>query len=226
MLAITRLFARRTLGAACALLLYLSGGLSTAGESPRLPGSALAEAISQSRLEAWHGLLAQAGGSERERLERVNQFINRSIQYGEDRDTWGSADYWATPLETLSRGRGDCEDVAIAKYFSLIRLGVPSSKLRLTFVKALRLNRAHMVLAYYAEDNAEPLLLDSLQPQIRPASQRSDLLPVYAFNNLGIYFGSASQQRSSQSPQLLSRWQDVSARALADGSQGVDTPRG
>lgn len=217
--------ARRSLGAACALLLYLSGGLSVADQHAS-PPSALAAALSESRLDAWQALLKETGGSERERLERVNLFINRSIQHGEDADIWGEADYWATPLETLSRGRGDCEDVAIAKYFSLIRLGVPSSKLRLTFVKALRLNRAHMVLAYYAEDSAEPLILDNLQAQISPASQRSDLLPVYAFNNLGIYFGSAPQQRSSQSPQLLSRWQDVSERALADGSQGAAVPQG
>lgn len=226
MLAPTRHFARRTLGAACALLLYLSGGLSAADEGSGTTFSTLATALSQSRLEAWRGLLAQTGGSERERLEAVNRFINRSIQHGEDTDIWGEADYWATPLETLSRGRGDCEDVAIAKYFSLLRLGVPSSKLRLTFVKALELNRAHMVLAYYAEDSAEPLILDNLQAQIRPASQRGDLLPVYAFNNLGIYLGNALQRRSSQSPQLLSRWTDVSERALADGSQGASAPQG
>ncbi len=226
MFAPTRHFARRTLGAACALLLYLSGGLSAADELSTTPLSALATALSQSRLDAWRGLLTQTGGSELERLERVNRFINRSIQHGEDADIWGEADYWATPLETLSRGRGDCEDVAIAKYFSLLRLGVPSSKLRLTFVKALRLNRAHMVLAYYTSDSAEPLILDSLQPQIRPASQRSDLLPVYAFNNLGIYLASAPQRRSSQSPQLLSRWTDVSERALADGSITDAAPQG
>ncbi|MBB2495660.1 transglutaminase-like cysteine peptidase [Aquipseudomonas ullengensis] len=215
---------RRALCSALGMLLFLGTGPSRAVEAP--PSSALASALSQSRLEAWRGLLTQAGSSERERLEAVNRFINRSVQHGEDADIWGEADYWATPLETLSRGRGDCEDVAIAKYFSLVRLGVPSSKLRLTFVKALELNRAHMVLAYYAEDSAEPLILDNLQAQIRPASQRSDLLPVYAFNNLGIYLGSAPQRRSSQSPQLLSRWQDVSERALADGSQMPQPPQG
>ena len=130
----------------------------------------------------------------------------------------GEADYWATPRETLGRGRGDCEDIAIAKYFGLLRLGVASDKLRLTFVKSLELKRAHMVLAYYADERAEPLILDNLQTQILPAHQRRDLLPVYAFNNHGIFLGSAPQRPSKQSPQLLSRWQDVSARALAEGS--------
>jgi predicted transglutaminase-like cysteine proteinase len=218
MLATTRLLARRTLGAACALLLYLNAGLSAADESAVSSGSALASALSQSRLDAWQGLLMQTSGSERERLQRVNRFINRSIVHGEDAEVWGEADYWATPQETLSRGRGDCEDFAIAKYFSLVRLGVPSAKLRLTFVKALQRQQAHMVLAYYPSPSAEPLILDNLQQQISPAGQRRDLLPVYAFNNHGIFLGSAPQRQSKQSPQLLSRWQDVSARALVDGS--------
>lgn len=208
---------RRLLLCASSLLLCLAGTPGHAADS-RAP-AALAEALRETRLSSWQQLLRQSAGSdEQARLESVNRFINRSIVYTEDQQLWGSADYWATPLETLSQGRGDCEDIAIAKYFSLVRLGVPSAKLRLTFVKALRLNRAHMVLAYYPSPSAEPLLLDNLQQQIRPASQRRDLLPVYAFNNHGIFLGSAPQRQSSQSPQLLSRWQEVSARALVDGS--------
>lgn len=208
---------RRLLLCASGLLLCLAGTLGHAADS-RAP-SALAEALRETRLSGWQQLLQQsAAGDELARLESVNRFINRSIVYTEDQQLWGSADYWATPLETLGQGRGDCEDIAIAKYFSLLRLGVPSAKLRLTFVKALQLNRAHMVLAYYPSPSAEPLLLDNLQPQIRPTSQRRDLLPVYAFNNHGIFLGSAPQRQSRQSPQLLSRWQEVSARALADGS--------
>lgn len=181
--------------------------------------SALAEAISAGRLSAWESLLAQPGtANEAQLLERVNHFVNRSVLHGEDRELWGEADYWATPRETLGRGRGDCEDIAIAKYFGLLRLGVASDKLRLTFVKSLELKRAHMVLAFYATPDAEPLILDNLQTQILPAHQRRDLLPVYAFNNHGIFLGSAPQRPSKQSPQLLSRWQDVSARALAEGS--------
>ena len=75
-----------------------------------------------------------------------------------------------------------------------------------------------MVLAYYATPDSEPLLLDNLKPQIKPASQRKDLLPVYAFNNEGIYLSTSPQKKSKQSPQLLSRWNDVRERAVADGS--------
>ncbi|MDH1055068.1 transglutaminase-like cysteine peptidase [Aquipseudomonas alcaligenes] len=207
---------RRALLGALGLWVGLIGTPSNAGNPQP---AALAEAISANRLDAWEQVLATPGSADDAALlERVNRFVNRSVLHGEDREIWGEADYWATPRETLGRGRGDCEDIAIAKYFGLLRLGVASDKLRLTFVKSLELKRAHMVLAFYATPDAEPLILDNLQTQILPAHQRRDLLPVYAFNNHGIFLGSAPQRPSKQSPQLLSRWQDVSARALAEGS--------
>ncbi|WP_237707120.1 transglutaminase-like cysteine peptidase [Pseudoalteromonas sp. BSi20652] len=48
---------------------------------------------------------------------------------------WKQNDYWTTPLETLGRGLGDCEDYAIAKYISLRALGVIDDKLRLIYEK-------------------------------------------------------------------------------------------
>ena len=191
---------------------------STALAQPAKP-SGLAQSASQVRLSNWQQLLQNGSElNEPAKLEAVNHLINGSIAYVSDQQAWGQNDYWATPEETLKLGQGDCEDFAIAKYFGLLRLGMASDKLRLTFVKSLELKRAHMVLAYYADERAEPLILDNLQTQILPAHQRRDLLPVYAFNNHGIFLGSAPQRPSKQLPQLLSRWQDVSARALAEGS--------
>lgn len=180
--------------------------------------SALATALSDARLASWLSLLDNsAGDEEREQLERVNHFINRSISFVSDQQAWGADDYWATPAQTLSLGKGDCEDFAIAKYFSLVRMGVPSEKLRLTFVKALSAQQAHMVLAYYPTPSAQPLILDNLDPRIRPASERVDLLPVYSFNNHGVFLAK-NPQRVSQPPEFLARWNELSERALADGS--------
>ncbi len=174
-------------------------------------------AIEQARLTSWRSLIEQSGAlDERSKLQAVNDFINRSVSYASDREIWGEDEYWATPQQTLSRGRGDCEDFAIAKYFTLVQMGVPSEKLRLTFVKALPLNQAHMVLAYYPSPALQPLILDNLEGQIKPAGARRDLLPVFAFNNHGIFLAKAPQQKSAQPPRLLSRWSDVSARTLAD----------
>jgi predicted transglutaminase-like cysteine proteinase len=194
----------------------LFGPLGAAQASPQ--GSAMADAQNAARLASWQLLLESAKGEDnRALLERVNRFVNRSVSFVSDQHAWGQQDYWATPAQTLGRGMGDCEDFAIAKYFSLVSLGVPSEKLRLTFVKALKQNQAHMVLTYYANPNAEPLILDNLDPAIRPASERSDLLPVYSFNDLGVFLAKAPQ-RVSQPPQFLARWNELTERAMADGS--------
>src|SRR3990167_5069528 len=85
----------------------------------------------------WRQLLTETGEiPEAERLRKVNDFVNRAVRFGTDAAIWGKPDYWATPLETLSLGRGDCEDFAIAKYVTLKLLGVAGEKLRLTYVKA------------------------------------------------------------------------------------------
>ncbi|QVM86960.1 transglutaminase-like cysteine peptidase [Pseudomonas lalucatii] len=161
---------------------------------------------------------------ERSKLEAVNDFINNAVAFGDDLDIWGEEEYWATPLQTLTRGRGDCEDFAIGKYFTLVRMGVPSDKLRLTFVKALSRNQAHMVLTYYPTPNAQPLVLDNLERDIRPAAERGDLLPVYAFNHHGIFLAKSPQQKSRQSPRMLSRWSELNERIVADGAGLPGTP--
>ncbi len=154
---------------------------------------------------------------ETEKLKRVNDFFNQRIVFNDDIVVWGQNDYWATPMETIGRGAGDCEDFSIAKYYSLTSLGVPVSKLRLIYVKALQGGslRAHMVLAYYSTPNADPLVLDNLNPQILPASRRQDLSPIFSFNSAGLWRGTGNQTSSSS----LSRWQDLLTRARNEGFQ-------
>lgn len=186
------------------------------GNAQLRPESSLGQAIEQARLTSWRSLIEQSGAlDEGSKLQAVNDFVNRTVSFVSDQQAWGQEDYWATPAQTIGRGVGDCEDFAIGKYFSLVEMGVASEKLRLTFVKALPLNQAHMVLAYYPSPSAQPLILDNLDPRIRPASERRDLLPVYSFNDLGVFLAK-TPQRASQPPQFLSRWNDVSARVLAD----------
>jgi len=120
-----------------------------------------------------------------DQLRAVNQFFNQ-LKFRSDQEHWQQDDYWATPIETLASNGGDCEDFAIAKYFTLRQLGVPAKSMRITYVKALRLNEPHMVLTYYP-DSGEPLVLDILVPDMLPASKRSDLEPVYSFNAEGLW---------------------------------------
>ncbi|WP_392893145.1 cysteine protease LapG [Pseudomonas migulae] len=208
----------------CALLLAgaLSGGLHADWDFSLISRKAQALygplGAGQQRIDAWQHLLAtQKQLSEPEQLNVVNLFFNRQMRYQEDIDLWHEVDYWETPIEALWKGAGDCEDYAIAKYFSLRHLGVSSDKLRITYVKALSLNRAHMVLTYYASPDAVPLVLDSLIDTIKPATQRTDLLPVYAFNAEGVWLPGAKGNKKVSDTKRLSRWQDVLKKMQAEG---------
>ncbi|MFZ6046681.1 cysteine protease LapG [Pseudomonas sp. CR3202] len=168
----------------------------------------------KARILAWSDLIqASVELPEAEKLGAVNRFFNHELRFSDDTRIWRDNDYWATPVEALVQGAGDCEDYAIAKYFTLRRLGVPAEKLRITYVKALRQNQAHMVLTYYKTPTADPLVLDNLVGDISPASQRSDLLPVYAFNAEGLYTGA----KRAGDTKKLSRWQDLLKKMKAEG---------
>ncbi|MHC3994644.1 transglutaminase-like cysteine peptidase [Thiomicrolovo sp. ZZH C-3] len=140
------------------------------------------EYFAKQRFEAMQKMLSDLRGkSEMEKLEGVNDFFNR-VRFVSDIQNWGVEDYWARPSEFLTRDQGDCEDYVIAKYFALKQLGVPERKLFFTYVKAVKLNQAHMVLTYYAKPKAVPLVLDNLNYRIFPATKRKDLVYVYSFN--------------------------------------------
>jgi predicted transglutaminase-like cysteine proteinase len=178
-----------------------------------------------SLLRDWQRILADARpAEERAKLTKVNEFINGRIGFEDDLSIWNMSEYWATPLETIGQGRGDCEDFAIIKYFSLKAAGIPLAKLRLIYVKAQLEGpagpylQAHMVLAYYPTPNAEPLVLDNLIPEIRPASQRKDLQPIFSFNSEAIWSGSAGNAaKGAGGTSQLSRWQDLLKRARSEG---------
>jgi predicted transglutaminase-like cysteine proteinase len=139
-------------------------------------------------------------------LRQVNGFFNQ-VPFYSDLKHWGSEDYWATPTEMLGSFGGDCEDYSIAKYLSLKEVGVPVEKLRITYVRALKLGESHMVLAYYPTPDADPLILDNLNGSILPASQRPDLEPVYGFNDDDLWVqGGASRKGGASNVRL---WRDL-----------------
>ena len=75
-----------------------------------------------------------------------------------------------------------------------------------------------MVLAYYPTPDAEPLILDSLITDIRPASRRPDIKPIFSFNSQGVYQGTAgSGTAGTGGVGSLSRWQDLLKRARTEG---------
>lgn len=172
--------------------------------------------FARERLEKWRDLVNNPDNKllpEKEKLELVNNFFNSNVMFIDDLALWKQNDYWATPLEMLSIGAGDCEDYSIAKYFTLKEIGVDEEKLRITYVKAINIGQAHMVLTYFETKRSIPLVLDNLITEIKPASQRSDLLPVYSFNGTGLWLAKArgEGQRVGESSKL-SLWKDLERR--------------
>jgi len=169
----------------------------------------------KNRVENWDSMIeASKDETILNKLKNVNDFFNE-ITYKSDAITWGTKDYWATPFEFMGRGAGDCEDYAIAKYFSLIKLGVPDDKLRITYVSYRKTNssfeEAHMVLTYYHKVGVEPVVLDNINKTLQVASKRSDLKPVYSFNASGLWQAKTKGEARVGNNELKS-WKDLMSR--------------
>lgn len=213
------------------LALLLVGSLGVSGPGSAWNADRLGQAAARLGTPAVEGardlrglLVTVARLEEPARAGLVNEFFNRRIAFAEDLDAWGMPDYWASPLEVLVKGRGDCEDFAIAKYFVLRASGVPAQRLRLVYVRAQTAGRdgypglviPHLVLAYYARPADDPLVLDNLVREVLPASRRSDLTPVFSFNSEGLWQG-VSGGSAGDPLQRLSKWREVLARAIEEG---------
>jgi predicted transglutaminase-like cysteine proteinase len=165
------------------------------------------------RGNAWVKILTQSGSlTEMEKLKKVNRFFNY-FRFVDDIELWGVKNYWATPIEFIGVNGGDCEDYSIAKYYTLLELGVPDAKMRITMVKAVRLNQYHMVLAYYDTPSSIPLILDNLDGTIKPATKRNDLLPVYSFNGTQLWLNKEKGRGVlAGNSKRLKRWTSLKQR--------------
>lgn len=165
------------------------------------------------RYHAWRQLIEQQQSQPAlQQLAAVNRFFNL-FQFVDDRVLWGQEDYWATPIEFIGMGAGDCEDFSIAKYFTLLEMGFDIQKLRLVYVKAVQLNQFHMVLAYYETPTAVPLILDNLDGVIKPATERPDLIPVFSFNGQQLWLNrQRGRAEAIGSPERLPQWVELLKR--------------
>lgn len=172
------------------------------------------------RVASWHRLMQQGDQlDDVEKLRRVNDFFNQ-IPYQSDTELWGKDDYWATPLELLVHEGGDCEDYSIAKYFTLKEMGVAEDKLRIMYVKSIKLNQSHMVLTYYPDPSSIPKVLDNLNPQLLSASNRLDLTPVYSFNADGLWLAKSLGRGKKVGPSTrLSLWQELKKRMAQEAKR-------
>jgi predicted transglutaminase-like cysteine proteinase len=119
--------------------------------------------------------------SVREKLEMVNTALNL-FPWLSDKELWNEDDYWATPLETLARFGGDCEDMAIGKFVTLRLMGVPKRSLYLGYVYVRQSGEPHMVLVWVNDERTESLVLDHLDKKVKSGKDRKDLQAIYLFD--------------------------------------------
>lgn len=190
----------------------LDAGLRLIQTVEREHGAAAAE-----RVRRWFSVIQSGQHADTEsKLRLANDFFNQP-RFTTDDEVWQREDYWATPVEFLIADAGDCEEFAIAKYFTLARMGTADAALRITYVKALTLDQPHMVLAWYETPAADPLILDNLDPRILPASRRPDLIPVYSFNGTDLWLArSRREQVRSGEAASLSHWRELQDRLASE----------
>lgn len=150
--------------------------------------------------------------SEMERLVCVNNFFNQ-VPYQSDQKCWGKPDYWTTPIEMLGMGKADCEDYAIAKFFTLIEMGIPEDKLFLTYAATDNTKNKHVVLAYYEDERSVPLILDNRQLQITQEKIDKNYIPLYRFNLKHILtYDQGYGRKSPIDMKKIAQWESVTKR--------------
>ena len=113
-------------------------------------------------------------------IAAVNRAVNRQIRYVEDRQLFGRNDYWAGAQTTLRMGKGDCEDIALAKMQVLAAAGVARKDMMLTIARDLARNADHAVLI--VRHQGQYLLLDNSTDKVLDASQSYDYRPILSFS--------------------------------------------
>jgi len=169
----------------------------------------------KARIARWQAFIQYVRQrSDAAKIAAVNDYFNR-FHFVTDAVLWHQPDYWATPLQVVAVGGGDCEDLAVAKYFTLRILGIADERLRLIYV----LNHdtpsgrpdPHMVLTYRATESADQLVLDILTNAIQSLAERKALEPVYSLNSAGLWFvGDDDRDVLAGSPVQLAQWRQLS----------------
>lgn len=132
----------------------------------------------EKRLLVWKAMMETSkNGSILKKLKNVNDFFNK-FTYKSDRIHWRKKDYWASPIEFIGTGAGDSEEYALAKYYSLLKLGISKNHLKLSYVNYKGKDiyeKEHVVLYYYHKSKTEPIILDIIDKELKFNSKRSDL---------------------------------------------------
>jgi predicted transglutaminase-like cysteine proteinase len=130
----------------------------------------------------WNDLVLRLSGlSGEERLQAANESVNAAVAYASDNEVYGVADHWATLAETLDKGRGDCEDIAIVKMWLLNAAGVKLSAMRLVVLRDTLRNLDHAVLSVI--EGGHQYVLDNTTWKVGRADWMRGYQPIYALSS-------------------------------------------
>ena len=150
----------------------------------------------------------------RARLGEINRAINLSIRPMSDLAQYGVEDYWASPLESLGSGAGDCEDYAIAKYVALEESGIAPADLQLEIVRDVKHQATHAVVTVRYKD--EWLILDNRTLMIVNAEE-THYYPLLALDHQGVrtFATEVARRRAIQERVAVSNLQDDKATTIS-----------
>jgi predicted transglutaminase-like cysteine proteinase len=120
----------------------------------------------------------------RARLGEINRAINLAIRPVSDLVQYGEEDVWSSPLATFSRGAGDCEDYAIAKYMALREAGLAADDLRIVILHDTRYHEDHAVAA--ARLDGHWLMLDNQRMAMVEDVDAWNMHPLFVIDDTGI----------------------------------------
>ena len=134
----------------------------------------------------WRAVLDRVRGlAPDDRVRTINSWVNQHIHFASDRAVYGVDDYWATATESLSRGRGDCEDYAIAKLELLRAAGAPADDLYLVLVQDLVSRQTH-ALAVVRTDGGLAVL-DNRSDEIQAGDTAGDYRPIMTLGDDAVW---------------------------------------
>ena len=119
--------------------------------------------------------MAAAGLDPVAKLQMVQHEVNQRVRWMHDLDNMGVADFWANAGETLRRGTGDSEDIAIAKMQVLKAAGFSPKDLYISIGRH-NVRGAHVVLLARAAGSF--YVLDDTLQNVATPSQHGRFTPV------------------------------------------------
>jgi predicted transglutaminase-like cysteine proteinase len=153
----------------------------------------------------------------RTRIEIINRNVNQAIRYVSDIEQHGVADVWSSPLETLGRGIGDCEDYAIAKFALLRDSGIAEKDLKVLLVRDAAVRQDHAVLAVRVDGHW--LVLDNRRSSLSETRDLPYFMPLFAIDHNGVsLFAAPYAERPRHESET-----DVFPAADVDGTAGGQT---